>query len=627
MKKVSLVCVFICSFFGGIAQTVQDTLLLNIPGISEDSLVSRKTLLYIDSTASLPVSEVLKKDFIPLKSFPYRLTLPPRMVEYKYYLKLSLTNESDSEVMAYLYPGTYYNKADLYKITNTAELVNNSDSIEGYKKFSMAPGEKYQVLIGLTPLKCEFNSITPFIIKSHFIEAYKSFLVSHRNEVIVFGYIVSGILLMMILFMLSNFLISRSMEFLYNAIYSICMFLLIFFNAHAARTSTSFTNLYYSYIDFFLMVCGTLFYIAFTRRFLNTKNNYTGLDNVLKLGERFVFLLFCVYTYLNFFTKTYAPQYYLENFLKILILTIGVAFIFLALRKKDKLFTYLAAGNAMLVLFSIISLTIILASVRSSSLFSASTFYYNIGIVLELIFFLLGLSYKNRKELINRIKEQEALKMAAEKQEYAKKIELIEARQEIKNRISADMHDDLGAGMTSIRLYSELAKRKLQNNPIPEIDKISNSADELLVKMNGIIWSMNSSNDTLNNMIAYIRSYALEYFEDTGILCKITLPENLPNIEVIGEIRRNVFMVIKEALNNILKHSKATEVHIDLQRTTEGLALYVQDNGTGINFEKIRQFGNGLKNMKKRMEAVGIEFYIENKNGTRITLLRKIEGF
>jgi signal transduction histidine kinase len=189
------------------------------------------------------------------------------------------------------------------------------------------------------------------------------------------------------------------------------------------------------------------------------------------------------------------------------------------------------------------------------------------------------------------------------------------------------MHDDLGAGMTTIRLYSELAKSRIGDTPIPEIEKISSSANELLNKMNAIIWSMSSSNDSLGNMIAYIRSYSLEYFENTGINCKITIPENLPNIVVSGEIRRNVFLVVKEALNNVLKHSDAKEVTIILKRVSDGLQLTIQDNGIGINFEKLRQFGNGLKNMKKRMSDINIDFSIENNNGTLITLHRVIASF
>ncbi|MBK6636012.1 MAG: hypothetical protein IPG38_18540 [Chitinophagaceae bacterium] len=182
----------------------------------------------------------------------------------------------------------------------------------------------------------------------------------------------------------------------------------------------------------------------------------------------------------------------------------------------------------------------------------------------ELAFFLMGLNYKNRSEIISGIKEQEALKLEAEKKEFETQLAIIKAQQEERNRISADMHDDLGAGMTTISLYSELAKTKLKDNPIPEIDKISSSANELLNKMNAIIWSMSSSNDSLNNMIGYIRSYAQEYFENTGVTCR-----------------------------------KATEVSITLERVEGGLSLFIHDNGKGIDLSAIRQFGNGLKNMKK----------------------------
>jgi signal transduction histidine kinase len=187
------------------------------------------------------------------------------------------------------------------------------------------------------------------------------------------------------------------------------------------------------------------------------------------------------------------------------------------------------------------------------------------------------------------------------------------------------MHDNLGAGVTAIRLYSELAKKRIGKEVIPEIEKISSSANDLLNNMNAIIWTMSSSNDSLDNMIAYIRSYALEYFENTGIQCRTILDEDIPNIAVSGEIRRNIFLVVKEALNNILKHSKASEVCISLVREGNGISLYIQDNGTGIDFEKLRRFGNGLSNMKRRMEETKILFSIENKNGTLIRLHRQLK--
>jgi signal transduction histidine kinase len=598
-----------------------------IADIKNESNLLSKTLFYFDSSSTLSPEEVLQKPFERFKTNYPKVRLKPESVSSTIYLKILLKNNTGKQIAAYLNPGIYFTKYDVYKIQDQTISVEDSGNVTNYKKIELAAGTTGIFLLEIKPLKTELGSISPVLINADYLAEYKIVLTRHKSDIQIFGLVLSGVLLMMILFMVTNFIISRKREFLYNAAYSACMFLLIFFNSTVVRLSTTFNNLYYSYFDFFLLVTGTIFYMSFTRRFLDTKNNYTLLDRILKYGERFVLLLLGIFTFFNFFTATFLPQFYLESFMKVLFLLLGFAFIYLALKRKDRLFNYIAAGNAMLVLFSLISFIILFLNIKPTAIYKTSLFYYNSGIVLELTFFLLGLNYKNRRELIKEIKKQEALKLDAEKKEFETQLAVITAQQEERNRISADMHDDLGAGMTTISLYSELAKSKLVNNPIPEIDKISSAANDLLNKMNAIIWSMSNSNDSLGNLIAYIRSYALEYFEDTGVACKIYIPERLPNIQVIGTIRRNVFLVVKEALNNILKHAKASEVSITLVRVEDGLTLYIQDNGTGINMDKLRQFGNGLKNMKKRMEDIDAEFFIENKNGTLITIHRKVTTF
>ena len=627
MKYIVTLILFYFSVSFSKGQAIADTNAIQVAGINQETSLLKQTLLYIDSSSSLTVNEAAEKNFTPLHSFLPRKSLSPNLISYTFYLKVLLVNNTDKEVSGYMTPGLYFKYFELYKAGQYIRKIGNNSEIYGYRKITLAPGESTYVLAVIRPLKNDINYISPYYINEEYISRYKTHIVGHKGELQIYGLVLSGILLMMILFMFTNFIISKKWEFMYNALYSLSMFLLIFLNSTIVKTSTAFTNLYFSYLDFFLLVCGTVFYIAFTRRFLNTKHEYPVLEMILKYGESFVLLLLGVYTFLNFFTGTYMPQFYLEAFMKILILVIGLLFILFALRERNRLLNYIAAGNAMLVLFSAISLILLLLKIKPTQIYLASLFYYYTGIVFELILFLMGLTYKNRSELIRGIKEQEALKLEAEKKDFETQLAVIKAQQEERNRISADMHDDLGAGMTTISLYSELAKSKLADNPIPEIEKISSSANELLSKMNAIIWSMSSSNDTLGNMIAYIRSYALEYFEDTGVHCRIDIPEKLPNIEVVGEIRRNVFLVVKEALNNILKHAKATEVSIVLVRVEDGLTLYIQDNGRGIDMENIRQFGNGLKNMKKRMADIGIDFSIENKNGTLITLHRSITEF
>lgn len=624
IKLVLLLClVSLCK--GQAAQPVPDTVLL--ADIKNEGFLLSNAMFFYDSTNSLPIAAVLDKSFTKFSGTYPRARIKPGKISNTLYLKLWLSNNTADDITGYIDPGIYFYQYDIYKIDGHSITREDPNNVSSYKKIFIGSGQTGYFLIALKPLKTDVGSLSPVFIHARYLDQYKLTITRHKTDIQVFGLILSGVLFMMILFMLANYVTSRKLEFLYNAAYSVCMFLLILFNSTVIKLTNTFNNFYHAYFDFFLLVTGTIFYISFARRFLGTKNNHTLLDLILKYAQRFMVLLLILYTFFNFFTDSYLPQFYLESFMKICFLLLGAAFIYFAFKRKDRLFSYIAAGNAMLVLFSSISLIIMILNIKPSSIFLSSLFYYNIGIILELIFFILGLTYKNRRELINEIKVQEALKLDAKKQEFETQLAVIKAQQEVRNRISADMHDDLGAGMTTISLYSELAKRKLADNPIPEIEKISTSANDLLNKMNAIIWSMSSSNDSLSNMIAYIRIYALEYFENTGVACKIEIPEKLPNIEVIGEIRRNVFLVVKEALNNILKHSKATEVSIKLIRVEDGLTLYIHDNGKGIDMDKIRQFGNGLKNMKKRMADIQVDFTIENNNGTLITMHRKIEQF
>jgi signal transduction histidine kinase len=188
------------------------------------------------------------------------------------------------------------------------------------------------------------------------------------------------------------------------------------------------------------------------------------------------------------------------------------------------------------------------------------------------------------------------------------------------------MHDELGSGVTAIRLMSEILKSKMKDSVFPEIEKISNSANELIIKMNTLIWTMKSENDSIESLVTYIRIYALEFFENTSIECRVNIPPSFPkNIELSGEKRRNIFLSVKESLNNILKHSKADTVYISFQ-IDKKLVIYITDNGVGIDFDKLRQFGNGLNNIKKRIEGIEGTYTIENntEKGAKTTLELKL---
>lgn len=200
------------------------------------------------------------------------------------------------------------------------------------------------------------------------------------------------------------------------------------------------------------------------------------------------------------------------------------------------------------------------------------------------------------------------------------KLEKEQAVDQERARISSDMHDDLGSGLSTIRLLSEIAKRKIQDpSQTREIERISEAAGELVDKMSEIIWAMNSSNDSLENLIAYMRSFAADFLEHAHITHQFSIPESIPNVKLSGGTRRNIYLAVKESLHNVVKHAQATEVLIEV-KMQQHMTILIKDNGKGFDQEKVRLFGNGLKNIQKRMQAIGGHADITSQNGTIVFL-------
>jgi two-component sensor histidine kinase len=200
-----------------------------------------------------------------------------------------------------------------------------------------------------------------------------------------------------------------------------------------------------------------------------------------------------------------------------------------------------------------------------------------------------------------------------------RKLEKHAAIEEERNRISKDMHDEIGNGLTHIALLSELihAQHSPGSDIKKDINSISTSARKLVQTMSEIIWALNPQNDTLDNLLAYIREQSYQYFEGMNIAFSIQFPEVLPEIKLTNEQRRNLFLVTKEALSNAMKHSQADSIELGLEITKDEYCFTVKDNGVGMPVNKNKVGSNGLKNMKKRMEDIGGS--IEWENGTKGT--------
>lgn len=242
-------------------------------------------------------------------------------------------------------------------------------------------------------------------------------------------------------------------------------------------------------------------------------------------------------------------------------------------------------------------------------------FIFVSGLIALAVIFMLSLrSYHHKRKL-----HQQSLLTLQKQHEVDTLKTKMDAREEERNRIGKEMHDDIGSALTTILYLSNDLKRQSNGNSKSTSDRIAETASTVVDKMNEIIWSMHQEYDTLDDLIAYTRQHAAGFLKNYDIHYCFKAPEPVPDVHLQGEQRRNIYLVIKESLHNIVKHAHATDVKINFF-LNEKLTVTIQDNGKGIDPEKLRRFGNGLRNMRQRMEAVGGNFEIYTDNGTCIKL-------
>ena len=187
-------------------------------------------------------------------------------------------------------------------------------------------------------------------------------------------------------------------------------------------------------------------------------------------------------------------------------------------------------------------------------------------------------------------------------------------------RIAQDIHDDLGAHLTRISLLSESAQNRLRGQPaaVSEIDRIHQTAHDLTCALDEIVWAVNPRHDTLNSLVNYLINYAEEFVEPASVRMRLEVPLSLPAWPLPADVRHNLFLAAKEALHNVLKHARATEVVLSVELTATGFTLGLADNGRG--FEPASG-GNGLWSMAKRLQDIGgvCQVHSVPGQGTRIT--------
>jgi len=216
-----------------------------------------------------------------------------------------------------------------------------------------------------------------------------------------------------------------------------------------------------------------------------------------------------------------------------------------------------------------------------------------------------------------------------EKRKYQRQLQMAEQERALareRARIAQDLHDDLGSSLTRLSLLSELLKADKDSPALvrQHADKISQASGQTVRALEEIVWALRPGSDTLQSLVEYIAHFATELFEGDTAQCRLDLPPDLPARPLPPEMRHNIFLVVKEALTNALKHAGAREVLVRAQASDASLEIEVRDDGRGFDSQPSRApgRGQGLGNMQSRAAAMGGTLVVESAagKGTQVRL-------
>jgi ligand-binding sensor domain-containing protein/two-component sensor histidine kinase len=199
--------------------------------------------------------------------------------------------------------------------------------------------------------------------------------------------------------------------------------------------------------------------------------------------------------------------------------------------------------------------------------------------------------------------------------------------QKIREKVARDLHDDMGSTLTSINILSEMAKGKVINEPETVKDylrRISKNSSQMMEAMDDIVWSINPMNDSMLRITARMREFATGVLEARDIDFTFRVDEVVQDLKLDMEARRDLFLLFKEAVNNLAKYAQCKNAVIDLSIQKDKLLMLIKDDGVGFDVLHADE-GNGLLNMKKRAQSLNGTLLIESKPGAGTKVLLEVD--
>ena len=191
---------------------------------------------------------------------------------------------------------------------------------------------------------------------------------------------------------------------------------------------------------------------------------------------------------------------------------------------------------------------------------------------------------------------------------------------EERSRIAKDLHDGLGANLTHLTLLADLAEQEPSDALTRRMRDLAATSREATRSLKDFLWTTQPADETLEGLVTRICQHAEEFLRASKIACRFVLPEELPPHSLSASVRLNLFLTAKEAINNLVKYSAATEARITVTVENGAFTLAIEDNGRGFDTRLARDRGRGLRNMASRVREAGGQFTLDSEPGRGTTI-------
>jgi signal transduction histidine kinase len=289
---------------------------------------------------------------------------------------------------------------------------------------------------------------------------------------------------------------------------------------------------------------------------------------------------------------------------RLLIFALAIVMFWQSFKIKDnKILTYVRLATMIYFFFGLLSFTSMFFNLKEYHI--VPYHFILVGVITDLIIFSIAMSTRTKNQIISAQQTAKAKEIEVQMIQHKQELIIQEQREEYRRNIAMDLHDDIGASLSSILIYSELAQKTMLIKPSATesiLNNISIQSKEISNKLSDFIWSLKIEKGlNQHNLKQRLLDYQQFLFAELNIACRYDIDETIlpENIHLI----RNLLLIIKEGMNNIAKYSKAKNVSISLAKIDEKIVLKIQDDGVGFDQGSIKM-GNGLRNMEKRCHAI-----------------------